>query len=155
VIEWYAGTLVSRLNDKEKGPVVVVMQRLHENDLAGYLIQHAGWYHLDLPAIAVDDTVIAVGHGKLITRRRGEVLHPERESKAALDRIRAEIGSLMFSVQYQQRPVPLEGNLVRRAWFRFYDRPPQGDPAGWIVQSWDIATMTARPMTFPSAPPGT
>jgi hypothetical protein len=46
----------------------------------------------DLPAIAVDDSVIPVGHGKLITRRRGEVLHRERESKAALDRIRAEIG---------------------------------------------------------------
>jgi hypothetical protein len=73
---------VSRLNDKEKGPVVVVMRRLHENDLAGYLIEHGSWHHLDLPAIAVDDSVIPAGHGKLITRRRGEVLHPERESKA-------------------------------------------------------------------------
>jgi hypothetical protein len=123
---------VSRLNDKEKGPVVVVMRRLHENDLAGYLIEHGSWHHLDLPAIAVDDSVIPAGHGKLITRRRGEVLHPERESKATLDRIKAEIGSLMFSAQYQQRPVPLEGNLIRRAWFRFYDRLPQVDPAGWI-----------------------
>lgn len=148
VIEWYGGTLVSRLNDKEKGPVVVVMQRLHEDDLAGYLIEHGGWHHLDLPVIAVDDSVIPVGHGKLITRRRGEVLHPERESKAALDRIRAEIGSLMFSAQYQQRPVPLEGNLIRRDWFRFYDQLPQADPAGLIVQSWDIATMTGETNDF-------
>jgi len=114
VIDWYAGTLVSRLNDKEKGPIVVVMQRLHEDDLAGHLVGQGGWHHLDLPAIAVEDSVIAVGPGKLITRRRGEVLHGERESKAALERIRDEIGILMFSAQYQQRPVPLEGNLIRR-----------------------------------------
>src|SRR5262249_1925058 len=109
---------VSRLNDKEKGPVVVVMQCLHENDLAGHLREHDGWHHLDLPAIAVEDSVIEVGQEKRITRHRGEVLHPERESKAALDRIKAEIGSLTFSVQYQQRSVPLEGNLIRRDWFR-------------------------------------
>jgi hypothetical protein len=144
VIEWYAGTLVSRLNDKEKGPVVVVMQRLHENDLAGYLREHGGWHHLDLPAIAVEDSVIEVGQEKRIARRRGDILHPERESQAALDRIKAEIGSLMFSAQYQQRPVPLEGNLIRRDWFRFYDELPQAVPPGWIAQSWDIALMTGE-----------
>jgi hypothetical protein len=111
VIDWYAGTLVSRLNDKENGPIVVVMQRLHEDDLAGHLIEQGGWHHLDLPAIAVEDSTIPVGHGKLLTRRRGEVLHAERESPEVLDRIKTEIGSLMFSAQYQQRPVPLEGNL--------------------------------------------
>ena len=114
VIDWYGGTLVSRLNDKETGPIVVVMQRLHENDLAGHLLDQGGWEHLDLPAIAVDDSVIPLGHGKLMTRRIGDILHPERESKDTLDRIKAEIGSLMFSAQYQQRPVPLEGNLIRR-----------------------------------------
>jgi predicted phage terminase large subunit-like protein len=74
-------------------------------------------------------------------------LHPERESKAALDRIKAEIGSLMFSAQYQQRPVPMEGNLIRREWFRFYDELPQAVP-GWIAQSWDIALMTGEANDF-------
>jgi hypothetical protein len=77
-----------------------------------------------------------------------DCLHPERESKAALDRIKAEIGSLMFSAQCQQRPVPLEGNLIRRDWFRFYDELPQAVPAGWIGQSWDIATMTGEANDF-------
>ena len=54
VIDWYAGTLVSRLNDKETGAIVVVMQRLHENDLAGHLLEQGGWQHLDLPAIAME-----------------------------------------------------------------------------------------------------
>jgi predicted phage terminase large subunit-like protein len=148
VIDWYAGTLVSRLNDKAKGPIVVVMQRLHENDLAGHLLGQGGWHHLDLPAIAVEDGVIPVGPGKFITRRRGEVLHAERESKAVLDQIKAEIGSLMFSAQYQQRPVPLEGNLIRREWFRVYDQLPQKEPSGRIVQSWDVATMTGEANDF-------
>jgi hypothetical protein len=89
VIDWYAGTLVSRLNDKENGPIIVVMQRLHEDDLAGHLLGQGGWQHLDLPAIAVEDCVIPIGHGKQITRRRGEVLHAAREGREVLDRIRA------------------------------------------------------------------
>ena len=141
VIDWYAGTLVSRLNNKENGPIIVVMQRLHENDLAGHLLGQGGWEHLDLPSIAVDDCVIPLGRGKVMTRRIGDILHPERESKDALDRIKAEIGSLKFSAQYQQRPVPLEGNLIRREWFRHYDHLPQ-DSVNRIVQSWDIAMMT-------------
>ena len=85
--------------------------------------------------------VIPLGRGRVMTRRSGDILHPERESKDALDRIKAEIGSLKFSAQYQQRPVPLEGNLIRRDWFRYYDHLPQV-PAKRIVQSWDIAMMT-------------
>jgi hypothetical protein len=50
-------------------------------------------------------------------------LHPERESKAALDRIKADIGSLTSSGQF-----PMEGNLIRRDWFRFYDELPQAVP---------------------------
>ena len=142
VIDWYAGTLVSRLNDKENGPIVVTMQRLHENDLAGHLLEQGGWQHLDLPAIAVEDHAISVAPDKQVFRRQGEVLHAERESKEALVRIKTEIGSLMFSAQYQQRPVPLEGNIIRRDWFRLYDQPPVADQKCRVVQSWDIAMMT-------------
>src|SRR5262249_61455415 len=73
-----------------------------------------------------------------------EALHPERESQEVLDRIKAEIGSLMFSAQYQQRPVPVEGNLIKRDWFRCYDQPPQPAPGHLIVQSWDIAMVTGE-----------
>ena len=149
VIDWYAGTLVSRLNDKDRGPIVVVMQRLHENDLAGHLLDQGGWEHLDLPAIAIEDSTVPIGPGKPpFTRRPGDVLHAERESRAVLERIKAEIGSLMFSAQYQQRPVPLEGNLVKRDWFRFYDQPPSPGPGNLVVQSWDIAMMTGEANDF-------
>ena len=144
VIDWYGGTLVSRLNDKRTGTIIAVMQRLHEDDLAGHLLRQGGWIHLDMPAIALEDEVVDLGHGKTHRRRVGDVLHPERESQAALDRIKREIGSLLFSAQYQQRPVPLEGNLIRRAWFRHYE--PAELPAAVypskVVQSWDVAMTT-------------
>lgn len=141
VIDWYGGTLVSRLNDKRSGPIVVVMQRLHEDDLAGHLLAQGGWEHLDLPSIATDNAEIALGGGRTMHRRTGEILHPEREGKEALERIKEEIGGLMFSAQYQQRPIPLEGNLIHRDWFRTYDQLPLM-PEARSVQSWDIAMAT-------------
>ena len=117
------------------------MQRLHENDLAGHVLAQGGWERLDLPAIALEESVIPLGQGRVKVRRVGDILHPERESKETLERIKVEIGSLKFSAQYQQRPVPLEGNLIRRDWFRYYDDLPQASTKH-IVQSWDIAMMT-------------
>ena len=70
------------------------------------------------------------------------MLHAARESKLVLDRIKAEIGSLQFSAQYQQRPVPVEGNIIKGGWFPRYDRPPALASSDYIVQSWDTAMMT-------------
>lgn len=142
VISWYNSTLTSRLNDKEKGVIIVVMQRLHQDDLVGHLLDKGGWQHLDLPAIAVEDQVIRLGGGALYHRAAGDVLHPERESLATLDRLKAQHGSLTFSAQYQQRPIPVEGNLVKRDWFRFYDTLPETERRLTLVQSWDVAGTT-------------
>ena len=142
VIDWYGGALVSRLNDKQTGSIIAVMQRLHEDDLAGHLIRQGGWDHLDMPAIALENEIIELGHEKSHPRRSGDVLHPERESREALEAIKAEVGSLLFSAQYQQRPVPVEGNLIRRSWFLTYDNPPASSSRTRIVQSWDVAMMT-------------
>ena len=143
VIEWYGGTLVSRLNDKQTGSIIVVMQRLHEDDLAGHLLRQGGWNHLNLPAIALEDEIIELGHGRTKLRHIGDVLHPERENREVLEAIKAEVGSLLFSAQYQQQPVPAEGNLIRRSWFKTYDDLPVGPSITRIVQSWDVAMMTS------------
>ena len=124
VIDWYGGALVSRLNDKRTGAIVAVMQRLHEDDLAGHVLRQGGWEHLDLPAIAVEEQLLQLGPGRSHLRPVGDVLHPQRESFAALEALKRELGGMMFSAQYQQRPVPLEGNLVRRAWFRYLSHRP-------------------------------
>jgi hypothetical protein len=96
----------------------VVAQRLHEDDLPGHILRTSDWDLLSLPAIAVESELIQVREGSFHRREPGEVLQPERESRERLERIRREIGSLQFSAQYQQQPVPAEGNLVRREWFR-------------------------------------
>ncbi len=142
VIDWYDGTLSTRLNDKEHGVIILVMQRLHQEDLAGYLIERGGWHQLSLPAIAVEDQAVPIGPGEVHRRKQDEVLHPDRESRATLDRIKTEIGSLQFSAQYQQNPVPPEGNLIKRDWLRACDAAPLPGRGIKVVQSWDIATTT-------------
>ena len=57
----YTTALVSRLNDKARDVMIVLMQRLHEDDLAGHLLQSGDWHHLNLPAIAEEDQSIALG----------------------------------------------------------------------------------------------
>ncbi|ANK82609.1 MAG: terminase [Rhizobiales bacterium NRL2] len=141
VNNWFAETLSTRLNDKRKGAIILVMQRLHEEDLAGYVLEAGNWRHLDLPAIAIEDEQIRIGPkpGDIHYRRKGDLLHPDREPRETIERMRGELGSLAFSAQYQQRPVPLEGNLVRRDWFRRYDTAPVRSENMTVVQSWDIA----------------
>ena len=120
------------------------MQRLHEDDLAGKLLRDDGWRHLDLPAIALEDEEIAIGPGVLHRRREGEALHPERESLAVLEDIKRQMGSLAFAAQYLQRPVPPDGNLIKRDWIRWYDIAPPRGVGVQVVQSWDVASTTAN-----------
>lgn len=142
-IDWFRNTLITRLNDKKAGAIILVMQRLHEEDLAGHLYEDGGWDCLDLPAIAIDREEIPIGPQKTHVRLVGDILHPEREGPEQLEQMKRSLGSLAFSAQYQQRPTPLEGNLVKRDWFRTYDTPPSGQSAR-IVQSWDVAGSTGE-----------
>jgi predicted phage terminase large subunit-like protein len=148
VNEWSTGTLLSRLNDKREGQVIVLMQRLHQDDLAGQLIEDGNYYHLNLPAIASIDTIIPVGPQKVVVRREGEPLHPQRESLETLKNIRREIGSQKFSAQYRQEPIPLGGNYIKRNWLKCYTKLPTQGPGDRIVQSWDTANMTGEHNDF-------
>lgn len=139
VNDWYRSTLASRLNDKASGAIICVMQRLHENDLSGVLIEQGGWDHLSLPAIASEDQSIIPARGGVHRRRMGDVLHPEREPLEVLAELRASMGSHAFEAQYPQQPMPAEGNLFRADWLKTY-APGLGEgPRGTIIQSWDTA----------------
>lgn len=141
---WFGGTLLSRLDNKETDAIVVVMQRVHVDDLAGHLIAAGGWEVLTLPAIAEVDEAVALGRGRVYHRRAGEALHPGREGLATLEALRTEIGSLAFSAQYQQAPVPAEGALIRREWLRFYDDPPERRANDVLLLSWDTAMKASE-----------
>jgi predicted phage terminase large subunit-like protein len=139
VNEWFDRTLYSRLDDKCQGVIIVVMQRLHLEDLAGHITAQEDWVHLNLPAIAECNEQIAIGPNQTHYRRAGELLHPEREPIEVLERAKPVLGSFNFSAQYQQRPLPLEGEIVHWDWFETYNALPPAQPDDEIVQSWDTA----------------
>jgi predicted phage terminase large subunit-like protein len=146
VISWFKTTLSTRLDNKKTGVIVLVMQRLHVDDLVGHILQSEGdhWVQLDLPAIADEPQKIALGNGRFHTREVGDVLHPEREPLDLLMRQKATMGSPAFSAQYQQRPVPEEGNLVKAEWLHSYDVVPEKQAPDQVVQSWDCATKSGE-----------
>jgi predicted phage terminase large subunit-like protein len=137
VRDWYFNTLLSRLDDKRNGAIVLVMQRLHEDDLAGILLRGSDeWTVLSLPAIAEQDEQIAIGNGQIHCRHAGDVLHPEREPREVLESLRAQLGAETFAAQYQQQPVAPGGAMIKRSWVLRYDQLPK---SGQIIQSWDVA----------------
>ncbi len=140
VNNWVPNTLVSRLNDKRTGGIIVVTQRVHAQDLSGFLLEGSSeWQHLSLPAIAEADERIQIGDGIFHERKAGDVLHPEREPTEVLEGIRRDLGSDIFSAQYQQAPVPSGGNMFKRASFRYYETPPARTHRSRILMSWDTA----------------
>jgi len=139
VSESFTESLYSRLNNKETGSIAVVAQRLHEDDLIGRLLKQPDWHHLNVPSIATEDVRIPIGPAQFYFRPEGEVLHAEWESKESLDKTRAAIGHEAFEAQFQQQPLPEQGNIIRQEWLIYYDEHPPLTPDSRIVQSWDIA----------------
>jgi phage terminase large subunit-like protein len=137
---WFTNTLLSRLDDKTTGAIIVVMQRVHMDDMTGFLLgQSDEWTVLSLPAIADSHQTIVLTGGRIHTRRPGDVLSPKREPREILDALRLQIGSDAFYAQYQQSPVPPGGAMVKRHWIQRYKDPPRPEPNGMILQSWDTA----------------
>jgi predicted phage terminase large subunit-like protein len=141
---WFGSTLVSRLNDKETGAIIIVTQRLHSDDLIGYILaQSENWTVLDLPAIANESFKVALGEGRHYLVRKDELLHPCRESRTTLEDLRRELGSEAFAAQYLQQPIPPGGAMFQRAWIQRYSQAPSFSFGDEIVQSWDTATKTS------------
>lgn len=135
-VDWFDQTFATRLDDKRTGVIVVVMQRLHADDLSGHLLEKGGWEHLCLPAIAETRQVYDFGAVRHV-RERGEFLHPAREGVAQLTELKRELGSYAFAAQYQQNPMPSDAGMVRRHWFGRYRTVPEAFTR--VVQSWDTA----------------
>jgi predicted phage terminase large subunit-like protein len=149
--DWFDHTLYSRLNDKLTGAIVLIMHRLHEDDLVGHVLAQETWEVVRFPAIAEADEALLVDTAlgpRHFARRRGEALHPEREPLAVLARIRRTIGEYNFAGQYQQAPAPLGGGLVKATWFRRYT--PDELPAAFerVLQSWDTANKATELSDF-------
>lgn len=131
-------TFRSRINDPATGVKIIVMQRLHELDLTGHVLAREAnrWHHVNLPAIAEEDKRWTLPVSKeVVTYKADQLLWPERLSESFLQSQRIGMGSWAFNGQYQQRPAPLEGGLIKRSWVRFYRQLPEH--FDFVVQSWD------------------
>lgn len=136
---WFSNTLLSRLDDKRTGAIVIVMQRVHMDDLTGFVLSQTDeWEVLSLPAIADGHMRIPIWDGEEHHRSPGDVLSPEREPRDVLERLKQQLGSDAFSAQYQQMPVPPGGAMIKRHWVRSYRELPEQRHT--VLQSWDTAS---------------
>lgn len=121
---WWDETMSTRLNDPKTGAKVIVMQRLHENDLTGHVLAEGGYEHLCLPA-EYEMTALVTGIGWADPRTEpGELLWPERFGRAEVEELKRTLGGQAAAGQLQQRPAPAEGGLFKRDWWRRYRVPP-------------------------------
>ena len=134
---WFTRTLMTRLNNKAQGVVIVVMQRLHQDDLTGHLIEKGGWDVLVLPAIAPRDMLFSL-RKRTFAWRAGEPLQ-KREGLKVLNDLKQQLSAQTFNAHYLQDPLPDTGNMLNPSWLKWYDQAPIRQSGDEIVGSWDTA----------------
>lgn len=134
---WWKQTMASRKADPQDFSRVIIMQRLHEDDLAGSCLREGGWEHLRLPMHfeANNPCVTAIGGDQRVEDR--ELLCPQRFDADTVAETEREMGSQTASAQLEQRPAPEKGLIFERAWLAKEWRDLPSHPR-WI-QSWDCA----------------
>jgi predicted phage terminase large subunit-like protein len=145
VNDWYSNTLLSRLNSKQNGVIIIVMQRLHQDDLVGHVLGQEHWEVLSFPAIAEEDEthIIDSPYGRRFFHpKAGDALQPDREPKLVLENLRKTIGEYGFSSQYQQRPMPLGGAIIKTQWLTYYEADKLPERFTFVLQSWDTANKS-------------
>lgn len=143
---WFSNTLLSRLDDKRNGAIVIVMQRVCQNDLVGHLLDRNGaeWSVLCLPAIAESEHVVRLDARRTLRRPIGHVLHDAREPLPVLEALKSDLGSDLFAAQYQQSPVPPGGAMIKRAWIRREPLDALQSVGGRLIHSWDTASKAGE-----------
>ncbi len=142
--EWFVKVLLTRLNNPKKGAIIVIAQRLHMDDIPGFLLEMGDWHHLSFPAIAWQEQEIEIAPGFAITRPTGHILHEKRLGQKELDAAKKSMRTADFEAQYNQRPTPPEGHTFKLAWFKRYEAPMPLASFEAIIQSWDTAQGTGE-----------
>jgi predicted phage terminase large subunit-like protein len=141
-IEWFKGTLSTRFNNPAEDAAVVVHQRLHENDLTGFLLreQQGVWEHLVLPMRYESKRTIFIGGIATEVQTvnvktkinfcdprvvEGELLCPNRLNEEAVKAMEVSIGAYHTAAQLQQHPDSRGGNVFARGHWKFYRALPQ------------------------------
>ena len=152
VLEWWDQAMQTRLNDPKTGAFVLIMQRVHENDLTGHILanEHEEWDHLCLPAR------YEIGHPTPPRSRlyftdprtkEGELLWPERLDEGTLLQLERSLGAYAAAGQLQQRPMPKGGGILRAEWWVPWDGDDLPD-IEYVIQSWDTAFSTKEKSSY-------
>jgi hypothetical protein len=139
---WLDFTLRGRLNDPASGAIILVMQRLHEVDPTGFLLeQEPGvWTHVRIPLVAEEDETWTFPiSGRIVQRKTGDVLMPERFTPNIVQQLQGR--RLIFAGQYQQRPAPAEGNFIKRKEVRYYGGI---DPTTGPIREYQCGNQTGN-----------
>ena len=158
VKKWFDAEVIQRLNDKKTGAVIVVMQRLHVDDLAGHLLGgEQPWVHLNMPATAMADERWELSDGRLHLRKKGQALAPAIEDRHQLFERMLNIGAYNFGAQYQQAPFEHMNNKeIRGDCFAGPD-DEWGFPSMWFGTIRETAIMAHEVFGVgdrnPAAPP--
>lgn len=145
VLEWWDQAMSTRCNNPQTGAHVIVMQRLHERDLSGHVLEQGGYVHLVLPASWEGRRIFSTAPHNLGLRvedprtEPDAPLWPQRFDKRSLARLALALGSYGAAGQLQQRPAPVSGGIFKLHWWRRCTGAPD---VGLTVQSWDTAFKT-------------
>lgn len=141
---WWDETMSTRFNNA-RATAVIVMQRLHEQDLTGHLLEKGGWHHLCLPGeyepshpFMYPATAKLPSGRELPGDRRleeGELLEPVRLGTDRLAELLRDLASYGYAGQIQQRPAPAEGGMFKRFWWQRWETLPAFER---VIASWDM-----------------
>jgi predicted phage terminase large subunit-like protein len=137
--QYYQDTLTSRRNDASKDFYIIICQRLHENDLPGYVMKNEPgcWQHLIIPLeCEADEDYVYPISGKVHHRKKGDILLPERFPQSEID-LRKK-NPVIWAGQCQQKPMPDTGNLCDPSWWQYFESDIHGKPADGALPSFDM-----------------
>jgi predicted phage terminase large subunit-like protein len=157
---WWDQVWSTRLNNPKKDVRIVVQQRIHEKDISGHIMANDDakeWTKLIIPMEFEEKRrartiVLPTTEGQIWEDPRtteGQLLAEERFSIKEINRYKQDLGAYGYAGQYQQRPAPEEGGIIKKPWFQWWKdtTPPQIE---FILMSWDTA-LTAKDMSAYSA----
>ncbi len=129
--------ITDRLNDVQTSAIVIIMQRLHQKDVAAVAMElDVGFVHLNLPMEFIPDQRCVTPIFTDPRQTDGELLFPQRFPEAEVAALKKAKGSYAWAGQYQQTPAPREGGMFKRAWFDIVDAVPA---QATRVRRWDLA----------------
>jgi len=161
-VDWWNGTMATRLNDFATGHKVVIQQRLHECDLTGDLLEkRADYEFLCVPEEFEPERRCVTSIWQDPRQQDGELLWPQKVTQGDIDALKVTLGSYRYAGQFQQRPSPAGGGVFQRHWWRYWRpahlalppvqvRLPDGticsiaavplpEMFDQLIQSWDMA----------------